>query len=63
MSGQDLTDFRLEKLEKSDEKKTEILSEFGKQLAIMQTKFLVIGIFASSTVSIIATLIVNFIDK
>lgn len=40
MSGQDLIDFRLDKLEKSDEKKTEILSEIATKIAVLQTKLM-----------------------
>ena len=42
MSGQDLIDFRLDKLEKSDEKKTEILGDIATKLAVLHTKVMVL---------------------
>lgn len=51
MSNLDLIDYRIERLEKSDEKKTELLQEIVKSIAIMQTKFIIIGLIGSGLVS------------
>lgn len=51
MSNLDLIDYRIERLEKSDEKKTELLQEIVKSIAIMQTKFIIVGLIGSAFVS------------
>lgn len=51
MSNLDLIDYRIERLEKSDEKKTELLQEIVKSIAIMQTKFIIVGLIGSGLVS------------
>ena len=61
MSNLDLIDYRIERLEKSDEKKTELLQEIVKSIAIMQTKFIIIGLIGSGLVSGIIGVAFKFI--
>lgn len=61
MSNLDLIDYRIERLEKSDEKKTELLQEIVKSIAIMQTKFIIIGLIGSTFVSGIAGIAFKFV--
>lgn len=61
MSNLDLIDYRIERLEKSDEKKTELLQEIVKSIAIMQTKFIIIGLIGSGFVSGIIGVAFKFI--
>lgn len=61
MSNLDLIDYRIERLEKSDEKKTELLQEIVKSIAIMQTKFIIVGLIGSGLVSGIIGVAFKFI--
>ena len=61
MSNLDLINYRIERLEKSDEKKTELLQEIVKSIAIMQTKFIIIGLIGSGLVSGIIGVAFKFI--
>lgn len=61
MSGQDLTDFRLERLEKADEKKNEILQQILEKVAVMQTKFIIMGIVGSATVAGVVSFVFKFL--
>ena len=61
MSNLDLIKYRIERLEKSDEKKTELLQEIVKSIAIMQTKFIIIGLIGSGLVSGIIGVAFKFI--
>lgn len=61
MSNLDLIDYRIERLEKSDEKKTELLQEIVKSIAIMQTKFIIVGLIGSAFVSGIVGIAIKFV--
>lgn len=61
MSNNEVNDWRLDRLEKSDEKKTEILQEMSKAIAIMQTKFIIVGIVSSSAVAGVITLVFDLL--
>ena len=56
MSVQDILEYRVASLEKANEKQTEIINEMVKQVAIMQTKFIVLGILGSSVVAGVVSL-------
>lgn len=61
MSNNEVNEWRLDRLEKSDEKKTEILQEMSKAIAIMQTKFIIVGIVSSSAVAGVITLVFDLL--
>ena len=63
MSNNEVNEWRLARLEKSDEKKTEILQELSKTIAVMQTKFIIIGLVGSSFVAGAITLIFDILSK
>ena len=63
MSNNEVNEWRLDRLEKSDEKKTEILQELSKTMAVMQTKFIIIGLVGSSFVAGVVTLLFDMISK
>lgn len=57
MSGQDIIEFRITQLEKSNEKQSEILDEIVKQNVAMQTKFIILGIIGSSVIAGVVSLV------
>lgn len=61
MSSNEVNEWRLDRLEKSDEKKAEILQEMSKSIAVMQTKFLILGVISSSAVAGVITLIFDLL--
>ena len=63
MSNNEVNEWRLDRLEKSDEKKTEILQELSKTVAVMQTKFIIIGLAGSSFVAGVVTLLFDVLSK
>lgn len=63
MSHNEVNEWRLDRLEKSDEKKTEILQELSKTIAVMQTKFIIIGLVGSSFVAGAITLLFDILSK
>lgn len=57
MSSIDVLEHRVSSLEKTNEKQTEIISEMVKQVAVMQTKFIIAGVIGSAVVSGVVSLI------
>lgn len=51
MSNIDVLEHRVSSLEKTNEKQTEIINEMVKQVAVMQTKFIIVGVVGSAVVS------------
>lgn len=51
MSVQDILEYRVERLEKVNDKQSELIEKIATQVTIMQTKFIVLGVLGSSVVA------------